>query len=157
MGSIRVVLARIVFGLLRLGTWGHLWPPLSVAAVIECDDLILLIDRSDGLGLCLPGGLVKWNETTRQALRREVLEETGFHIAVVGCLGLYDEPDRDPRFRCIEIAYRATILDGYPRPSAEGPLVWLPRSPLPAGLAFDHRLVLSEYLTRHASCFAMEG
>lgn len=53
--------------------------PGSVA-VIRRDTNFLAIQRSDGYGLSLPGGLARPFENAERALRREVQEETGLTI-----------------------------------------------------------------------------
>lgn len=82
VNKLTVFLAHWIFKLLSLITFGNLPPLVGVAAVVERDGKILMIVRNDGLGLSLPGGIIKWNETAEEALRREVLEETGYGVSV---------------------------------------------------------------------------
>ena len=49
-------------------------------AVVRNNDLILVIDRSDGRGYSFPGGVCNWKEPAEQAMRREVREETGLEV-----------------------------------------------------------------------------
>lgn len=58
-----------VFGFLR-----------AAVAVLRKGELLLVVDRSDGRGFSFPGGLAFPWETAEQAMRREVLEETGLKI-----------------------------------------------------------------------------
>lgn len=54
---------------------------ITSAAVIVCrNGKILVGDRSDGSGLCGPGGKIEDGESFEQAAKREALEE--FHIAI---------------------------------------------------------------------------
>ncbi|MFG1992799.1 NUDIX hydrolase [Actinoplanes sp. NPDC048988] len=54
------------------------------AVVLDGDDRVLLVHHNKS-GLWLyPGGHVDPNETTAEAAVREVLEETGVHVAVLG-------------------------------------------------------------------------
>jgi 8-oxo-dGTP pyrophosphatase MutT (NUDIX family) len=48
--------------------------------LIRSGDLILVIDRSDGRGLSLPGGLAFVWENSTKTLVREILEETGLSV-----------------------------------------------------------------------------
>jgi 8-oxo-dGTP pyrophosphatase MutT (NUDIX family) len=49
-------------------------------AIIQLNQQFLVIQRNDGRGLSLPGGLASWKETEEETLRREVLEETGLRV-----------------------------------------------------------------------------
>ncbi len=65
-------------------------PQLAVSAVIFRDCKVLLVRRarSPGKGFySLPGGRVEYGETLHQALAREVDEETGLKVDIVGLAG----------------------------------------------------------------------
>jgi len=65
-------------------------PQLAVSAAIFRDDKVLLVRRarSPGKGFySLPGGRVEFGESLHTALRREVDEETGLAIDIVGLAG----------------------------------------------------------------------
>lgn len=65
-------------------------PQLAVSAVIFRDGKVLLVRRarSPGKGFySLPGGRVEHGESLHQALAREVDEETGLKIDIVGLAG----------------------------------------------------------------------
>jgi len=65
-------------------------PQLAVSAAIFRDDRILLVRRarSPAKGFySLPGGRVEFGESLHQALHREVDEETGLKIAILGLAG----------------------------------------------------------------------
>jgi 8-oxo-dGTP diphosphatase len=65
-------------------------PQLAVSAAIFRDDKILLVRRarSPARGFySLPGGRVEFGESLHQALHREVDEETGLKIAILGLAG----------------------------------------------------------------------
>jgi ADP-ribose pyrophosphatase YjhB (NUDIX family) len=65
-------------------------PQLAVSAAIFRDDKILLVRRarSPGKGFySLPGGRVEFGESLHTALHREVDEETGLKIEIVGLAG----------------------------------------------------------------------
>jgi 8-oxo-dGTP pyrophosphatase MutT (NUDIX family) len=49
-------------------------------AIIQRDREFLVIQRNDGRGLCLPGGIASWKEAAEETLRREVREETGLRV-----------------------------------------------------------------------------
>jgi 8-oxo-dGTP diphosphatase len=63
------------------------YPQLAVSAAIFRDDKILLVRRarSPAKGFySLPGGRVEFGESLHAALQREVAEETGLKIEIVG-------------------------------------------------------------------------
>ncbi|HZR89165.1 MAG TPA: NUDIX hydrolase [Bradyrhizobium sp.] len=65
-------------------------PQLAVSAAIFRDGKVLLVRRarSPGKGFySLPGGRVEFAESLHQALTREVDEETGLEIDIVGLAG----------------------------------------------------------------------
>ena len=65
-------------------------PQLAVSAAIFRDGKVLLVRRarSPGKGFySLPGGRVEFGESLHQALSREVDEETGLKIDIVGLAG----------------------------------------------------------------------
>ena len=65
-------------------------PQLAVSAAIFRDGKVLLVRRarSPGKGFySLPGGRVEHGESLHQALAREVDEETGLRIEIVGLAG----------------------------------------------------------------------
>jgi 8-oxo-dGTP diphosphatase len=65
-------------------------PQLAVSAAIFRDDKVLLVRRarSPGKGFySLPGGRVEFGESLHTALHREVDEETGLKIEILGLAG----------------------------------------------------------------------
>jgi 8-oxo-dGTP diphosphatase len=65
-------------------------PQLAVSAAIFRDDKVLLVRRArapaNGV-YTLPGGRVEFGESLHTALHREIDEETGLKIAIVGLAG----------------------------------------------------------------------
>ena len=92
-----------------------------------------------------PGGFMDIDETTIEAARRELKEETGLVVSELHRVGIFDAVDRDPRERIITVAYY-TILD---KPAEVSGLddaaqaKWFSLTELP-DLAFDHKEILQE-------------
>ena len=69
---------------------GHITPKVGTdAAIFNENNEILLMDRSDGSGWCLPCGFVEPNESPSEGIVREVLEETGLEIKVDRLVGVF--------------------------------------------------------------------
>ncbi len=92
-----------------------------------------------------PSGFMDIDETTIDAARRELKEETGLVVGELHRVGIFDAVDRDPRERIITVAYY-TILD---KPAEVSGLddaaqaKWFSLTELP-DLAFDHKEILQE-------------
>jgi 8-oxo-dGTP pyrophosphatase MutT (NUDIX family) len=75
------IVARTCFTLYR---WFPVFGTLRASiGVIRRGQTILVIERNDGRGLSLPGGIAGRKETEEETLRREVLEETGLTVSGV--------------------------------------------------------------------------
>src|SRR5215470_10353248 len=96
--KIKGLLAGLIYRIIVLLTLGQISPLLGAGIIIEQDGKILLIDRSDGLGFTIPGGIVRHRETIEECVLREVREETGYTVKITGFVGIYSAPERDPRF-----------------------------------------------------------
>jgi ADP-ribose pyrophosphatase YjhB (NUDIX family) len=64
----------------------------------------------------LPGGLVELGETTAEAVRREIREECGIDITVVGVAGVIDRITRDAEGR---VRYHYVLVDYLAYPQSE--------------------------------------
>jgi len=117
--------------------WGligsRIGPPVEIVqAVIVREGAVLLARRRDLRGWELPGGNVIPGEDPEDALRREVLEETGVEVRIEALSGVYLRSGFLPHRACV---YRCLALGGELRPSDETPQVaWWPLGALPDGL-----------------------
>jgi 8-oxo-dGTP diphosphatase len=128
-------------------------PYLAVDGVVRLWDgerfkgIVLIERRYEPLGYALPGGFVEVGETVEEAVLREVKEETGLDAQIVKLLGVYSEPNRDPRFHVVSVVF---VLDAYGEPKggddAKKALVF-PIEDLPFDkIVFDHAKILKDYL-----------
>jgi mutator protein MutT len=86
-------------------------PILGVGAVVIDGDRVLLIKRGRAPLLgewSIPGGAVELGETVREAVVREVLEETGVAVEVAELLGVFDRVVRDDRGK---LRYHYILID----------------------------------------------
>lgn len=67
---------------------------VAVSAIVpDNQGRILLIRRTDNHYWSIPGGGVEPGESIRNAVAREVKEETGFNCEVTGLIGIYSDPN----------------------------------------------------------------
>ncbi len=140
-------LAGLIYQVIVLLTLGQISPLLGAGAIIEQEGKILLIDRSDGLGYTIPGGIVRHKETVERCVLREVREETGYDIKLTGLVGVYSSLKRDPRFRAIAITYKGFIVSGTQHGSGEGEPCWRSPEEVFGRMAFDCEDMLKDYLS----------
>ena len=125
-------------------------PLLATDVIIELHDRpgrpIVLIERKhEPLGWALPGGFVEVGESVENAIVREAAEETNLEISLVTLLGVYSDPDRDPRGHCVSVVYVASAAgDPVAMDDAAAVRVYDPAK-LPRQLAFDHARILEDY------------
>ena len=106
------LLPRSVLSILReMGRHVLRHPVVGVMAIARDEDgKYLMIRRADTGTWSMPGGTLEWGETVRDALVREVREESGARVLEVGRLvGVYARPDRDVRFHAVTIAVEVTV------------------------------------------------
>lgn len=108
--------------------------------------IVLIERRNPPPGWALPGGFVDYGETLEAAAVREAREETSLDVELLGQLGAYSDPARDPRFHTISTVFLARAT-GRPRGAddARRAIVADPRDRR-RPLAFDHRRILDDYL-----------
>jgi ADP-ribose pyrophosphatase YjhB (NUDIX family) len=118
--------------LIRVGT-----PSFHVGAICvveRADGQLLLVRQSyrrDGWGF--PGGLMRRREDPGDAARRELKEELGVDVELMGLPVVVI----DPPMRRIDVVFNARLADGSPQPEAtvHSPEItdarWFPRAELP--------------------------
>jgi 8-oxo-dGTP diphosphatase len=108
---------------------------------------VLLIRRKNapykGL-LALPGGFVEIGETVEAATRRELIEETGMEAAKLSLVGVYSDPNRDPRGHTCSVAFLTRVKHGKARAGDDAETVEWVGNLRRVELAFDHRKIVAD-------------
>lgn len=117
--------------------------------IIEVAEGIVLIKRKNRpYGWALPGGFIDYGERAEDAAIREAREETNLEVKIVDLLGVYSDPDRDPRGHTLSVVY---VAKGYGNPGAgddASEVIVVNPDNLPEQIAFDHRKIISDYCSR---------
>jgi 8-oxo-dGTP pyrophosphatase MutT (NUDIX family) len=130
------VVARMCFALYRRFP---LFGSLRASVAIICrNNEILVIQRNDGRGLSLPGGIAKRKEAEEDTLRREVLEETGLTVHSPQLRMRYHSSADVP----CDISVFEVQVAGEPRNSWEGTPAWKTAVELESRILKSQRPVL---------------
>lgn len=93
---------------------------------VLCDGSRLLVERKAGKGIVFPGGHVEAGESMREAIVREMREETGLTILNPVLCGVKDRM-LEEGVRYLVALYRADQFTGELRSSREGEVFWVER------------------------------
>ena len=125
-------------------------PKLLVDTVVpsEAGEILLIRRASDPYEgqWALPGGFVEVGETLENAASREAEEETGLKVEIVRLVGVYSDPDRDPRGHNVSCAYLARVREGEPEAATDAAEVAF-LDPSTVDLAFDHEKIIADALS----------
>ena len=127
-------------------------PLLTVdAVIIYKENNIILIRRKNPPyqgEYALPGGFVDIGETVESACIREAKEETNIDIKINKMIGVYSEPNRDPRGHTVSIAFLCEPLPTTEEPKAQDDAAAIEVVPIlnisNYKLAFDHSDILKD-------------
>jgi 8-oxo-dGTP diphosphatase len=115
------------------------------AAIRDSEDRLLLIQRlnpPEAGSWGLPGGKIDWGETARDTACREIEEELGIRIELLGLACLAETMDPAAGVHWIAPVYDARILSGTPsnlEPDKHGGWGWFALDELPAFLSTPAR------------------
>ena len=127
-------------------------PKLMVDVIIPSERGVVLIRRRsepfEGRW-ALPGGFVEVGETVEEAAYREAAEETGLAVEVARLVGVYSDPERDPRGHNVSVAFLARVLSGDLVAATDASEVAV-LDPSSVELAFDHCKIIEDALSLEA-------
>lgn len=94
---------------------------VSCAALVTNDEGKILLVKSPWRGWEYPGGLIEPGETFQECLKREVREEAGVEIEILGFVGICKNVERD----IVNIDFTARYVSGELNPSEESTeVIW---------------------------------
>jgi len=124
-------------------------PALAADCVIFHGDAVVLVRRRyDPFKghYALPGGGVEIGETVEDACRREMHEEIGLDVRNLRLIGVYSQPDRDPRGHTVSIAYLADADISKMKAGSDAASAEVVENWREIDLAFDHRDIIEDAL-----------
>ncbi|HIP15736.1 MAG TPA: NUDIX hydrolase [Methanothermococcus okinawensis] len=126
-------------------------PSLTVDGILEVGGKILLVKRKNPPFKdfwAFPGGFVNYGERTEEAVVREVFEESGIKTKVKDLLGVYSDPNRDPRGHTVSVVYVLEYIGGSPKglDDAKEAKFFNIDEIEDMDLAFDHKTIFRDYL-----------
>jgi len=106
------------------GQYGYATPKVDVRGVVfEDSELLLVREILDNNRWTVPGGWADVNESPKEAVEREVFEESGFRTRVVKLLAVYDRTLQGHApplpFHVYKLFFLCEIVDGEATPSVE--------------------------------------
>lgn len=109
-------------------------------------ELVFVERRNPPHGYALPGGFVDEGEWIADAAMREAKEETGLDVELVELFHVYSNPVRDPRLHTVSTVFVARA-HGLPVAGDDAArCVACDPTLLDGPLAFDHALIVADYL-----------
>jgi 8-oxo-dGTP diphosphatase len=126
-------------------------PKITTDGIVIKNQKILLIERNNPPfkgKWALPGGFVEYGEKTEDAVIREVYEETGLKTKINKLVGVYSDPNRDPRGHTISIVYMLDLIGGILNAGDDASNVKFFNIKQLPQLSFDHTIIINESLRR---------
>ena len=134
-------------------------PSLTTDVFIFDDDLnfILIKRKNDPYKdyWALPGGFVEYGESVENAAIRESKEETSIDVELIDLVGVYSEPNRDPRGHTVTVAYiaKGDINSRKADSDAKEIGVFSCEKLNKINIAFDHEKIIKDCLNKAKSSF----
>jgi len=124
-------------------------PTVDIIIEVETEEgkkgIVLIKRKNPPYGWAIPGGFLDYGEQAEDCAHREAKEETSLDIFDLKLMGVYSEPNRDPRHHTITTVFTAKAK-GTPKANDDAKEIGIfTENNLPSPIAFDHSEILSDY------------
>ena len=112
------------------------------------EGIVLIWRKNEPVGWAIPGGFVDYGESVEDAVRREMKEETNLDLEDLELVGVYSDPDRDPRFHTISTVFTARGVGELDAGDDADRAAVFPLDDLPPDeeIVFDHNRIISDFM-----------
>lgn len=127
--------------------WRNPSPTVDVI-IYDAERGVVIIRRAnEPHGYALPGGFIDEGEQAEAAAIREMKEETSLDVELLGLLGVYSRPDRDPRQHTMSTVYVGKAKDPAALKAGDdaAKAAWYKLDNLPEPIVFDHKKILADF------------
>lgn len=127
--------------------WDNPSPTVDVIVYHPLKGIVLIERKNVPYGYALPGGFIDAGECAEAAAVRELREETHLEVRLMGLLGVYSDPLRDPRQHTLGVVYVGSAAQ--PESLCAGDdaasAAFYPLEALPRPLIFDHQQIIQHF------------
>ena len=125
-------------------------PTIDVIITDNSNKRVLLIKRGKDPFkdlFSLPGGFVDYGEKVEDAAKREAYEELSVKVEPIDILGVYSDPNRDPRGHIMSVTFIVRITEGDIKSNDDAAeFKWIDLEEVEKmNLAFDHLKILLDF------------
>ncbi|RME55534.1 NUDIX hydrolase [Candidatus Woesearchaeota archaeon] len=125
-------------------------PAPTVDIIIVHEDKVCLIKRKiepyKGY-IAIPGGYVDYGDTVEKTAIKEAKEETGLDVELQEIIGVYSDPERNPKKHLITTVFVAKPKSFELKDNEEAEPFWEEISNVKSlNLAFDHNKIFNDFI-----------